>query len=81
MVLDRKGSRLFSGGLDGSILVWDAKVPADAKAGVEKGPLAVFKGHKADKKITSLYYSAETDTLYSASEDNTIRVWNVKVRR
>jgi WD40 repeat protein len=44
MIIDRKESRLFSGGLDGTILVWDAKVPADAKAGVEKGPLAILKG-------------------------------------
>lgn len=69
---------LHSLGLDGAILVWDANVPADVKFGQDKAPLKVLKDHKKDMKITSLAYSPTSDTLYSASEDKTLRVWNLK---
>ena len=70
---------MFSGGLDGNILVWDAKVPADAKPGVEKGPIMTLKGHAKDKKIVGLSFSSTTNELWSGCEDGTVRIWNLQV--
>lgn len=39
--------------------------------------MTTYKGH--EKKILSLEYNPESEHLYSASEDGTIKMWDTKV--
>jgi WD40 repeat protein len=59
------GSRLFSGGRDSSIRIWDTAT------GEEFGPLL---GHK--NYVYSLDISDDGKRLVSGSGDKTVRIWD-----
>ena len=79
MLLDPTNMRLFSGGLDGAVLVWDARVDPNTKFGVERTPILALRGHKKDKRITGLCYDSQNNILWSACEDGNIRTWDLNV--
>ncbi|MCY2964691.1 MAG: hypothetical protein NT069_13820 [Planctomycetota bacterium] len=76
------GQSVATGGIDGRILIWDpnrSSAPLVASAveqrGNSLGTMRTLEGHS--RTVRSLDYSADGKTLYSASDDRTVCVWNV----
>ena len=40
-----------------------------------------FKHVLFSAKVTSLYYSASTQQLFSASEDSVVAIWDMSIKR
>ena len=68
----RATRRLFSGGLDNEIRVWDALVDS-AESQLPQRELALLRGHTGGIRTLE----ATSATLFSGSADMTIRVWDV----
>jgi F-box/WD-40 domain protein MET30 len=69
MAMSADRSRLFSGSLDKTIRVWNTKTGECLK---------VLKGHTDG--VTGICYRKSTDSLVTASTDNTVRIWDLEVR-
>uniref|UniRef100_I2CS67 Prp8 binding protein n=2 Tax=Nannochloropsis gaditana (strain CCMP526) TaxID=1093141 RepID=I2CS67_NANGC len=68
VALSADGKKVFAGGIDNSIQVWDmAKGPA---------PLDVLEGHS--ETVTGLSLSPDGKYLLSNAMDNTVRQWDVR---
>ncbi len=67
IAIDRVGHRLLAGAADGSIALWD---PAQGPS----KPL-ILLGH--DARVNDLVVTADGRTLVSASDDDTLRVWDL----
>ena len=70
VALSRDATRLASGGLDGTVLLWD---PAARKL------LARLEGH--DDEVRALAFSPDGRFLVSGSADRTLRVWDATTGR
>jgi len=70
--IDEKNNQLISCGLDGKIIVWD----------IESGKEIIKPfGHNSDGYtggIYSFYYFDNEQTLFTASSDRTIGIWNLE---
>jgi len=60
------GTRLFTGGVDGTVRVWDMTTGES---------LAVLKGH--ERGVSALTFSADGMFLVTGSWDDTARVWGI----
>lgn len=67
IALDRGGRRLLAGAADGSIALWE-------QGGSTTAPLALV-GH--GDRVNDLVVTADGRTLVSASDDDTLRVWDL----
>jgi WD40 repeat protein len=65
MTISGDGKRIFTGGEDGTVRVWDVET------GVEK---LTLKGHTGS--VTSVAISRDGKRLISGSDDGTVRVWD-----
>ncbi|MCY4402136.1 MAG: WD40 repeat domain-containing protein [Candidatus Poribacteria bacterium] len=68
---------IAGGGDDGEVTLWSATQNQQGLRGFfgKYYPTSEFKGHKDE--ITALAFSPDGEMLLSASEDNTIRAWDV----
>jgi WD40 repeat protein len=80
VALSGDGLLLASGGVDGTVRLWEVPrgVPAggaDAAAGSAPQPLATLHGHTGP--IAGVALSADGRLLASGGDDGTIRLWEV----
>ena len=61
------GTRLVSGGYDGTVRVWDARTG---------DPLLTLEGHRG--WVWASGFSADGTRLVSGGEDGTVRVWDAR---
>jgi tRNA A-37 threonylcarbamoyl transferase component Bud32/sugar lactone lactonase YvrE len=67
LALSGDGKRLYSGGSDGTIKVWDLEAGKEART---------LRGHTGG--VSSLALSADGRRLCSGSDDQTIKVWDLE---
>jgi WD40 repeat protein len=76
---DRTG-RVWDGGPPGNTTIKDRNlVSGDPSAAVSNGRRIVLTGHSA--QVNRLAYSPDGRTLVTASDDGTVRVWDLSTRR
>lgn len=68
LIINTRGTKLFSGSSDSKIFIWDI---------VNEKKIAALEGHTGPVRKLALS-DANEDTLYSCSDDKTIRSWNLK---
>ncbi len=67
VAISEDGSRLITGGEDGTVRVWDLSQPRLIPV--------ILRGHEG--RVTGLTLSEDGKTLLSGSLDGTVRVWNL----
>lgn len=77
LIFSPNSKLIAGGGDDGEITLWNATQNQQGLRGFfgKYNPTSEFKGHKGE--VTALTFSPDRELLLSASEDNTIRAWDV----
>lgn len=70
------GRTVASSGFDQTVRLWNVENPRKAHPRGQDGGVPVLTGH--DAHVLSVAFSPDSNTLLSASEDNRLRLWNVR---
>jgi WD40 repeat protein/serine/threonine protein kinase len=70
VVFTKDGARLATGGLDGTVRLWDAATGRE---------ICTIAAHNGD--VTKVALSPDEKCIASASSDRTVKVWDVETRR
>eukprot|EP01119_Soliformovum_irregulare_P003891 TRINITY_DN1493_c0_g1_i1.p1 TRINITY_DN1493_c0_g1~~TRINITY_DN1493_c0_g1_i1.p1 ORF type:complete len:1142 (+),score=297.10 TRINITY_DN1493_c0_g1_i1:190-3615(+) len=76
IIVDHKRKLMISGSQDNSVRLWNIAECETAEKQMDIKSIKAFQGHK--KPITSLCLDEITGTLFSASEDATVKGWNIE---
>ncbi|KAJ7366031.1 hypothetical protein DFH08DRAFT_679026, partial [Mycena albidolilacea] len=78
VVFSPDGKQIASGSSDKTLRVWDSETGTEVWDPMTSKMFAVFEGHT--ESVNSVAFSSNSKQIASGSDDNTVRVWDMKTQ-